>query len=165
MLKLHIAWFQGIKAHSSITEGWSWQGIFVCGVAFSGDDQKCFIQPFQWLPHQEAISIVPLSGSSLCTYFCYSHLITSCPYFTQGFPQTELLPLEVRDQIRFILESFRPFFFRAAPVAYGGSQARNPIGAVAAGLCQSQSHSNSGSKPCLRPTPQLTAMPDAQPTE
>ena len=37
--------------------------------------------------------------------------------------------------------------FRAAPVAYGGSRARGPIGAVATGLCQS--HSNLGSEPSL----------------
>ena len=48
--------------------------------------------------------------------------------------------------------------FRAAPTAYGGSQARGSIGAVAASLCQS--HSNSVSEPCLRPAPQLIAMPD-----
>ena len=48
--------------------------------------------------------------------------------------------------------------FRTTPVAYGGSQARVQIGAVAAGLCHS--HSNTGSKPRLQPTPQLTAMPD-----
>ena len=47
---------------------------------------------------------------------------------------------------------------RATPVAYGGSQARDPIGAVATSL--RQSHSNAGSEPRLRPTPQLTAMPD-----
>ena len=46
----------------------------------------------------------------------------------------------------------------AAPAAYGGSQARGLIGAVAASLCQS--HSNSGSEPRLQPTPQLTATPD-----
>ena len=46
----------------------------------------------------------------------------------------------------------------AAPAAYGGSQARGVIGAVAAGLCQS--HSNAGSEPRLQPTPQLTATPD-----
>ena len=46
----------------------------------------------------------------------------------------------------------------AAPMAYGGSQARGQIGAVAASL--RQSHSNVGSEPHLRPTPQLTAMPD-----
>ena len=51
-----------------------------------------------------------------------------------------------------------PFFFRATPVAYGGSQAWGPIGATAAGLCHS--HSNAGSEPCLQSTPQLTAMPD-----
>ena len=46
--------------------------------------------------------------------------------------------------------------FRAAPVAYGGSQARGPNGAVAAGL--RQSHSNAGSEPHVPPTLQLTAM-------
>ena len=49
-------------------------------------------------------------------------------------------------------------FFRAAPAAYGGSQARGRIGAVAASL--RHSHSNARSKPRLRPTSQLTAMPD-----
>ena len=58
--------------------------------------------------------------------------------------------------------------FRATPMAYGGSQARGPIRAVAAGL--RQSHSNGGSEPRLRPTPQLTtpqltATPDREPTE
>ena len=45
--------------------------------------------------------------------------------------------------------------FRAAPAAYGGSQARRQIGAAAAGL--HQSHSNMGAEPCLRPTAQLMA--------
>ena len=45
--------------------------------------------------------------------------------------------------------------FRAALAAYGGSQARGLIRAVAAGL--HHSHSNAGSKPNLPPTPQLTA--------
>ena len=47
--------------------------------------------------------------------------------------------------------------FRAVP-AYGGSQARGRIGAVATGL--HHSHSNKGSEPSLQPTPQLMAMPD-----
>jgi len=54
------------------------------------------------------------------------------------------------------------FFFSAiswaAPAAFGGSQARGLIGAVATGPCQS--HSNAGSEPSLQPTPQLTATPD-----
>ena len=52
-------------------------------------------------------------------------------------------------------------FSRATPAAYGGSQARGPIGAVAAGL--HQSHSNVGSEPHLQLAPQLTAMPDLYP--
>ena len=48
--------------------------------------------------------------------------------------------------------------FRAALEAYGGSQAWGQVGAVAAGL--HHSCSNAGSEPHLRPTPQLTAMPD-----
>ena len=48
--------------------------------------------------------------------------------------------------------------FRAAPEAYGGSQARGRNGVRAAGLCHS--HSNMGSKLCLQPTPQLTATSD-----
>ena len=46
----------------------------------------------------------------------------------------------------------------ATPAAYGGSRARGRIGAAAASL--RQSHSNAGSEPRLRPTPQLTAMPE-----
>ena len=64
---------------------------------------------------------------------------------------------------------FLSFFFclfafsRAAPVAYGGSQARSRIGAIAAGL--RQSHNDAGSEPHLQPTPQLMATPAPQPTE
>ena len=45
--------------------------------------------------------------------------------------------------------------FRAVPAAYGGSQASGGIGATAAGL--HHSHSHVGSKPHLRPPPQLMA--------
>jgi len=47
-------------------------------------------------------------------------------------------------------------FLWAASAAYGGSQARGLIGAVAAGLCQS--HSNASRY--LQPTLQLMATPD-----
>ena len=40
-------------------------------------------------------------------------------------------------------------------MAYGNSQARGQIGAVAASYTTATS--NSGSQPCLEPTPQLTA--------
>ena len=53
---------------------------------------------------------------------------------------------------------FLPFFLEPLPTAYGGSQDRGPIGAVATGL--PQSYSNSESEPRLRAMPQLTATPD-----
>ena len=53
--------------------------------------------------------------------------------------------------------------FRAEPASHGGSQARGPIRATAAGL--RYSHSNAGSEPHLPPTPQLMATPGPQPTE
>ena len=48
-------------------------------------------------------------------------------------------------KIKFFLSFFA--FSRAAPAAYGGSQARGQIRAAAAGL--RQSHSNAGSEPRL----------------
>ena len=47
----------------------------------------------------------------------------------------------------FFFRFFFFFLFRAAPAAYGGSQARYLIGAVATGL--RQSHCNEGSEPCV----------------
>ena len=64
--------------------------------------------------------------------------------------------------LSFFLFSFFLFFFfcffRAAPEAYGSSQARGQIGATASG--PRPSHSNPASEPHLKPTPQLTALPD-----
>ena len=62
--------------------------------------------------------------------------------------------------LSFLFLSFFSVFclFRAASVAYAGSQAKGQIGAVAAGL--HHSHSNAGSELHLQPTPQLTAMLD-----
>ena len=64
--------------------------------------------------------------------------------------------------LEFLLFYFVLFYFllfRATPAAYGSSQARNQIGATAAGL--HHSHSNTGSKLHLQPTPQLMAMLDS----
>ena len=49
--------------------------------------------------------------------------------------------------------------FRAALVTYRGSQARDQIGAAAAGL----NHSSAGSKPHQGPAPQLLATLDPNP--
>ena len=64
-------------------------------------------------------------------------------------------------QLENIYDFYLTFFFclfRAEPTAYGGFQARGLIGAVATGL--NHSHSNVGSEPHLRTTPQLMATPD-----
>ena len=58
-----------------------------------------------------------------------------------------------------IVVTFVFCLFTAAPMAYGCSQASGQIGATAAVL--PHSHNNLRSKQCLRPTPQLMAMPEA----
>ena len=55
------------------------------------------------------------------------------------------------------------FFGGVLHEAYGSSQARDQIRAIAAGLCHS--HSNARSELRLGPTPQLMATLDSQPTE
>ena len=55
------------------------------------------------------------------------------------------------------------FLFRAMPTAFGSSQARDWIGALAASL--HHSHSNVGFGPSLQPAPQLTTTLDPSSTE
>ena len=57
---------------------------------------------------------------------------------------------EPQCELQFPIFLFYFCIFRATPRAYGGSQARGWIDAVAAGLCHS--HSNARSEPHLRPT-------------
>ena len=57
-----------------------------------------------------------------------------------------------------LLLLFKKNLFRAASMAYGGSQARDQIGAVATAL--HHSHNSAGSELCLQPTPQLTVTLD-----
>ena len=102
-------------------------------------------------------------------YLCFSFLCISKKnnernikassewYWTQSQKRRMILGMFLK--LMFLLSLSLFFFFpRAASMAYGGSQARGSIRAIAAGL--RQSHSNTRSKPCLRPTPQLTATPD-----
>ena len=60
--------------------------------------------------------------------------------------------------IEHIIIYFSFCFFRATLMAYGSSQARDPIRALAVRLCHS--HGNTGSRLHLQPTPQLVAMLD-----
>ena len=105
---------------------------------------------------------------------CFYHIIA---------PPTVLMwpPLCLLGYDLFFFLSFSFFFFFvvvvaiswAAPAAYGGSQARGRIRAVAAGLHRStatrdpsricdlhHNHRCAGSEPHLQSTPQLTATPD-----
>ena len=90
------------------------------------------------------------------------HLHSNCFSFLQEQETTAITPylkhfLEMFSYINFFL------LFRAAPVAYGNSQARDQIGATAASL--SHSHSNMALEPHMQLTPQLTATLDQWPTE
>ena len=84
-----------------------------------------------------------------------------CERFSILYPKHNRKPLEGFKQARtnsnlhfFIFLSFS----RATSAAYGRSQARGLMGAVAASLCHS--HSNARSEPHLQPTSQLTSMLD-----
>jgi len=80
-------------------------------------------------------------------------------------PINKIIQCQTWDKTDLIFFSFLFFLsfviFRATPLAYGGSQARDLIRAVAAGL--HHSHSNARSERRLRPIPQFTAMLDLNP--
>ena len=75
-----------------------------------------------------------------------------------GMDTTTVLPLILPFKLGHLLSFCLFAVSRATPTAFGGSQPRGLIGAVATGL--HQSHSNTGSEPHLRPTPQRTATAD-----
>ena len=91
----------------------------------------------------------------------YDHLVFADPQvkytsLSSRYRQCLILaskPLEIKIPIC-ISDGQKDFFFFclfwAAPLAYGVSQARGQIGAVASGLCHS--HSNAGSEPHLHHT-------------
>ena len=75
----------------------------------------------------------------------------------------KILKLKIKYLFRYLFFCFcLSFFFlclfRAAPAAYGGSQAKGPIRAVANGLHHSHSHARSELH--LQTTAQLMARPD-----
>ena len=87
---------------------------------------------------------------------CGSLLSSAC--LGQGVTRAECLGKFSgrRHVFRFFFFFF--FLFRASLVAYGGSQARSPIGTTVAGL--HHSHSDIRSELRLQPIPQLTAALD-----
>ena len=59
----------------------------------------------------------------------------------------KIIYMQIYKMRSFYFFNYYYFFFRAAPTAYGSSQARGQIGATASGLCHS--NSNTRSKPYL----------------
>ena len=97
----------------------------------------------------------------LLPHFFFMGLVTYPLSIHPSFIQLVSLftrPLRISHSNRLFFFFFFFFFFWAAPTAYGRSQARGPIEAVATG--PRQSHSNTGSEPHLWTTPQLTATLD-----
>ena len=131
----------------------------------------------EFLAHLKSSSLTPSSCTCHIQLAANSIQINPClcpdyPTFTVLGPHKCFLKLLSPKWALHLLQSyFSSFFFlkkklinlfccfRAAPLAYGGSQARGQIGAAAARL--HQSHSNARSKPCLQPTPQLMATLDS----
>ena len=111
---------------------------------------------WEWPPWQEAGESADVEG-----------LRAAVPYTPVClFPSQVPTSLFFAGLLSFFFFLFFLFFFglfRATPTVNRSSQARGLIRAVATGL--NQSHSNAKSKPHLRPTPQLMATPDPQPTE
>ena len=104
-----------------------------------------------------------VSGSQHIYGSCFCiHSASLCLLFGAFKPFTFKVNLDISVLISIfliILDYYYYYYYYfegAAPTAYGYSQARGWIGAVAAG----HSHSNARSKPHLWTTPQLTAMPD-----
>ena len=100
---------------------------------------------FNCLWHQISLMLLASWSSFLCSIVGYHSSILFFSFFFLSF---------------FFLFFFFFFFclFRAVPEAYGDSQARGRIGALAASL--HHSHSNAQSELHLWPAPQLTSILD-----
>ena len=78
---------------------------------------------------------------------------TSGSWKEPGHRPVQTFPAPTYNHVQRLAFSITVFFLKAAPVAYGSSQAQGQIRATAAGL--HHSHSNIGSEPHLQPTPTL----------
>ena len=93
------------------------------------------------------------------------HLVPWGPKAPDCRPATDLDDLSEMLSTRNFVAFFFSFVFRATPMAYGGSPARPGISTTASAAGLHHCHSKAGSEPHLRPTPQLMATLDLQPTE
>ena len=107
-----------------------------------------------------------MTGAPFCPFFnldiCF-FVVELCELFAHFGSQDLVGCIICKDFLPFCGLSSQDLFVvcldsRAAPMAYGSSQARGRIGTTAASLCHS--HSNVQSEMRLQPSPQLMAMLD-----
>ena len=110
-------------------------GPFLCGSCHSCDS-SCAALFVAGLPGEGAVPTPPDLGSNPHHSSDHAESLTARP------PGT-LTCVAFISHLTRILSVSTSEGFRAAPTAYGGSQARHHIGAAPAGLCHS--HSNEGS--------------------
>ena len=123
--KLALAWIR-VPAHGFKSQSVFWLGSDHYAVSFSSILLKCL------LCESRVFAVLTMQ---MTTIYNNRMQISYC--------------LKTEDK-QTILRQNKIFFllFRAKLAAYGGSQARGPIGAVATGLCYSHSHSNARSELC-----------------
>ena len=114
-----------------------------------------------WSSFLAGIGHCQIAYNVLSNFLSYRLGRSLCTFNVMGL----YLAYKMETLSQFVIYIFKNYLFiyfcifRAAPAAYGSSNARGQIGAVVAGLrC---SHSNARYEPHLRPTPQLTAMLDS----
>ena len=102
----------------------------------------------------DILGLFLIVGENTQSYHYLKFFFDGCPLSGLG----SLILFLVYREVSVFVVIIIILLFRAAPAAYGGSQARGLIRAIATGL--HHSHSNTGSKPHLQPTSQLTAILD-----
>ena len=143
---LYTCWLMTVEAGLT-DDGGSWV-----------DDSRCTVLPLYRLDifyHIHFLKKIREMENRIATG-TFSYFISSCS-LNHGIFFCSLC-----NNIPFFFFFFLAFwlfgFYGCTCGIRGGSQARGPIRAVAAGLYHS--HSNARSEPHLWPTPQLMAMPD-----
>ena len=156
----------------------AWQVVWWCVSLVNGDQakKKCFKDLVHLVPPPPSLCFPPQTSLHHNINNNYANISLEkllWSHYSWRMSQREkflLLFLSnmvlCREQLKWLIQvvlgekgcCFKKNFFRAKPLAYGGSQARGRIGSAAAGLCHI--HSNAISDLHLLPTPQLLAMLD-----
>ena len=132
---------------------------------------KCHWVATAWASHYGLFYLFLGCACCVWNFLCQGLSLCHSSYLSQSSDNTRSLTCCSTREFLIIIIFFIIYFkvacscfflpsclFRAAPVAYGNSQAMGWIGAAAPGL--HHSHSNTRSEPLLRPTPQLMATLD-----